>query len=257
MLAGKKVLITGIANDSSIAFATAAKAREHGAELMIAAYPRDFDVVSEISSQHFGSAPVVGADLTDPTSLESLSDRIRDEFGELDAALHAVAFAPKQALGGDIFDAPPEVLDIAFQTSAVSYASLGRILRDLNRSGSGSLVGLDFDASGAWPVYNWMGVCKSALESTSRYLARDLGPAGIRSNLVAAGPLHTRAADAIPGFERLLEAWRNQAPMEWNEADAEQVADPVCFLLSDHSRAITGEILHVDGGYHAMASALR
>lgn len=257
MLAGKKILITGVANDSSIAFATASKALEHGAELLIAAYPRDLDVVSEISSQRLDSAPVVSADLTDPSSLESLSGQIRSELGELDAALHAVAFAPKQALGGDIFDAPPEVLDIAFQTSAVSYASVGKILRDLNQSGSGSLVGLDFDASAAWPVYNWMGVCKSALESVSRYLARDLAPLGIRSNLVAAGPIHTRAADAIPGFDRLIEAWRTRSPMAWDESDADQVADPVCFLLSDHSRAITGEILHVDGGYHAMAAALR
>lgn len=148
-------------------------------------------------------------------------------------------------------------MNLAFQTSAFSYASLGGVLADLAPESGGALVGLDFDAAGAWPVYNWMGVCKAALESVNRYVARDLGPRRIRANLVAAGPIHTRAAGGIAGFDQLLTAWETRAPMPWDPRDPGPVADTVCFLLSDLARAITGELLHVDAGYHAMAAALR
>ena len=148
-------------------------------------------------------------------------------------------------------------MNLAFQTSVFSYASLARALCELAPEEGASLVGLDFDAAGAWPVYNWMGVCKAALESVNRYLARDLGARSIRANLVAAGPLHTRAAGGIPGFDSLLSAWERGAPISWDAGDPTPTADAVCFLLSDLARAVTGEILHVDGGYHAMAAALR
>ena len=118
----------------------------------------------------------------------------------------------------------------------------------------GSLVGMDFDASVAWPVYDWMGVSKAALEAVCRYLARDLGPSGVRVNLVSAGPLETPAAAASPASDRLSAGWRAQAPLGWNPADPAPVADAVCFLLSDWSRGISGEIVHVDGGFHAMGA---
>ena len=168
-----------------------------------------------------------------------------------------MAFAPRPALAGEFLDADADSVQRAFATSTYSYAALARVLARLAPEGGGSLVGLDFDAAGAWPVYNWMGVCKSALESASRYVARDLGARRIRSNLVAAGPLHTRAADGIPEFERLTGAWEARSPMGWDPTDNEPVADATCFLLSDMARMITGEILHVDGGYHAMAADLR
>jgi enoyl-[acyl-carrier protein] reductase I len=167
-----------------------------------------------------------------------------------------VAFAPRDALAGDFVSAGPEAVQRAFATSTYSYASLAGLVRDLAPAEGGSVVGLDFDGGGAWPVYNWMGVCKTALQSVSRYVARDLGPRRIRSNLVAAGPLHTRAAGGIPDFDLLTGAWERRAPLSWNPRDAYPVADAVCFLLSDMGRAITGEILHVDGGYHAMAADL-
>ena len=257
MLEGRRLLVSGVVNDSSIAFGVAKRALDSGADLVLCAFPRDMEQAEETSARHLSAAPVVPADLTDPDDVEALAGELRKRLGGLDGALHAIAFAPREALSGDFLEAPAKKLDIAFQTSAVSYASMGKLLRDLNDRGEGSLVGLDFDASGAWPVYNWMGVCKAALEAVNRYLARDLGPTGIRSNLVAAGPIHTRASGGIPDFDRLVDAWRAQSPLPWDETDADQVADSICFLLSGLSRGITGEILHVDGGYHAMSAPLR
>ena len=257
MLDGRRVLISGVVNDSSIAFHAARRAIDLGAEIVLCAFPRDLDQAQATSSEHLGDAKVVPADLIDPNDVESLRSEITDALGGLDAALHAIAFAPREALSGDFLEVPAERLDLAFQTSAVSFASMGRLLRDLCDRGEGSLVGLDFDSSGAWPVYNWMGVCKAALESVNRYAARDLGPLGIRSNLVAAGPIHTRASGGIPDFDRLVDAWRGRSPLEWDEDDPAQVADSICFLLSSMSHGITGEILHVDGGYHAMSAPLR
>lgn len=257
ILTGKRLLVTGVVNDDSIAFATARRAQELGAEIALSAFPRDLEKTLETARTLSTEPAVVAADLTSEEDTEALRASIGELWGELDGALHAIAFAPRTALAGEFMEAAPGDLDIAFQTSAVSYASLGRILRDLSPGPGSSLVGLDFDAAGAWPVYNWMGVCKAALESANRYLARDLGELGIRSNLIAAGPIHTRAAGGIPDFQVLLDAWESRAPLAWNPGDSEPVADTACFLFSDLSRAITGEILHVDGGYHAMAGALR
>ncbi len=169
--------------------------------------------------------------------------------------VHAVAFAPADALGGAFLETPPESAAEAFRTSAFSFKALASGLAPLMESG-GSVVGLTFDASVAWPVYDWMGVSKAALESVSRYLARDLGERGVRVNLVAAGPVSTPAAGGIPGFERLASMWGRQAPLGWDSEDPAPVADAICFLLSDLSRAVDGEILHVDGGFHAMGAPL-
>ncbi|MDQ4041522.1 MAG: SDR family oxidoreductase, partial [Actinomycetota bacterium] len=179
-------------------------------------------------------------------------------WGAVDGIVHAIAFAPEDALGGRFLDTPPESAELAFRTSAYSLKALaGGLLPLLERAdGGAALVGLDFDATVAWPAYDWMGVAKAALESVNRYLARDLGPRGIRCNLVSAGPIRTMAAGSIPGFDLLAEAWSSQAPLPWDPRDATPVADACVWLLSDRARAITGEIVHVDGGYHALGAPL-
>lgn len=257
MLTGKRLVITGVVTSDSIAFAVAERAQLHNAEVILTTHDRVRPLTEDVARLLPRRPDVLTLDVTRKDHFEEVEDALRTRWGGVDGALHAVAFAPKDALGGPFMEASADSLTVAFQTSAVSYAWLGRLLATLRTPEGGSLVGLDFDASGAWPVYNWMGVAKAALESVNRYLARDLGPLGIRANLVAAGPLHTRAAGGIKDFQRLLDAWEAQAPIRWDPTDAAPTADAACFLMSDWARAITGEILHVDGGYHAMAGALR
>lgn len=259
ILAGKRLLISGVVDDRSIAFAVAERARAAGAELVLTARPEDRERAEQAASLLPGDPPeVLDLEATSAPGHDELAEQIGSRWGRLDGALHAIAFAPRDALGGPFTDARPEGLSLAFQTSAVSFAHMARLLARLAPAdGGASLVGLDFDAGRAWPVYNWMGVCKAALESATRYLARDLGPDLIRVNLVAAGPLKTRAAGGIADFEVLLEAWERGAPLPWDPEDARPVADPVLFLLSDLARAITGQILHVDGGYSSMAAPLQ
>lgn len=257
MLEGKRLLVTGVVTTDSIAYAVAATAQRFGAEVLLTGFERDHARTVEAAASLPEPTEVLELDVTDPAHFECLGRDLRARWGRLDGALHAVAFAPRPALGGEFLEADRVSVERAFATSTFSYGQLARLLADLAPQQGASLVGLDFDAAGAWPVYNWMGVCKAALESVSRYVARDLGPRGIRSNLVAAGPLHTRAAGGIPEFERLTGAWDARSPMHWDPLDNQPVADATCFLLSDLARAITAEILHVDGGYHAMAANLR
>jgi len=255
VLTGKRLLITGIATPDSIATATARAALESGARVALTAFPRDLDAARAIAADLGSGIDVHALDLCDPEATDAVGRAVADELGGLDGALHAVAFAPASALSGDFLAAGAAATELAFRTSAWSLTNLARMVRDLAPAGA-SIVGLDFDAGDrAWSVYNWMGVCKAALRSSVTYLARDLGPLGMRVNLVAAGPLRTRAANGIPDFDRLLHAWETTSPLPWSPTDAAPVAETVCFLLSDHSRAITGEVIHVDGGYHAMASA--
>lgn len=257
LLADKRLLITGVVNTDSIAYATAAAALAGGAEIVLSSLGRDLEAAQLAAATLPGGVEVIEADLTDADHLRHLTDHLDARWGRLDGALHAVAFAPREALAGDFLAAGSDAVGRAFQTSTHSYASLASVLATLAPERGGSLVGLDFDAAGAWPVYNWMGVCKAGLEAVNRYVARDLGPRRIRSNLVAAGPIHTRAAGGIPDFDRLTDAWETQSPLPWDAKDSAPVADAVCFLLSDLSRMISGEIVHVDGGYHAMAAPLR
>ncbi len=256
LLADKRLILTGVVRTDSIAHAVAAHAQRAGAEVLLTAFPRDHDLTAAAAADLPRPAAIVDVDVTDPADLDGLSEHLRQHWGQVDGALHAIGFAPRNALGGDFLTAPFEQVSTALHTSAYSYAALARIVREFAPPTGAALVGLDFDAAAAWPVYNWMGVAKAALESVNRYLARDLGPARIRANLIAAGPLHTRAAGGIPDFARLLDAWDARAPLTWDSHDAAPVAETACFLLSDHARAITGEIVHVDGGYHAMAANL-
>lgn len=254
MLTDKHLLITGVADDRSIAHATAAAAQRAGATVTLAALPRDLDRATEAAASLPGPVDLIAADLTDPHDLDVLRTAIADRWGRLDGAVHAVAFAPRRALHGPLTRASPDEVAVAFQTSSWSYAALAGIVADLAGPSGAALVGLGFESSAAWPTYSWMGVCKAALESINRYVTRDLGPQRIRSNIVVAGPLHTRAAGGIPGFDLLLDAWEERAPLPWDPTDATPVADAICFLLSDLARAITGTTVRVDGGFHAVAA---
>ncbi len=233
MLDGRRLLITGVVSEESIAFAVARRAQDLGAQVVLSAFPRDIERARAAAASLPADVPVVPCDLTVEDDVAALRAGVAERWDALDGALHAVAFAPRAALAGDLLAVPASDLTIAFQTSCVSFAALGGVLRDLAPPAGGALVGLDFDAAGAWPVYNWMGVCKAALEAASRYAARDLGARGIRSNLIAAGPIHTRAAGGIPEFGVLLDAWERQAPLTWDARDTEPVADAACFLFSD------------------------
>jgi enoyl-[acyl-carrier protein] reductase I len=254
MLEGKKLLITGVINRESIAFEVARQAQEAGAEIVLTGFGRA-KRMTERAAQRLPQPPdVLELDVNEPAHFEALAEDLGDRWGRVDGVLHAIAFAPEDALGGRFMTTPPESAAIAFQTSAYSLKALAAALADLYPEEGASVVGMDFDASVAWPVYDWMGVAKAALEATARYLARDLGPRGVRVNLVSAGPLGTLAARGIPGFRDLASAWERQAPLGWDTEDPAPVAATVCFLLSDHARAITGEILHVDGGFHAIGA---
>ena len=255
MLAGKKLLLTGVINRESIAFEVARQAQEAGADVVLTGFGRA-KRMTERAAQRLPHPPdVLELDVNVPAHLEAVAADLRERWGRVDGVLHAIAFAPEDALGGRFLQTPPESATTAFQTSAYSLKALSVALADLYPPEGASVVGMDFDASVAWPVYDWMGVAKAALEATARYLARDLGPRKVRVNLVSAGPLGTLAARGIPGFADLAHAWRRQAPLGWDVEDPAPVAAAVCFLLSDLARGITGEILHVDGGFHAMGTA--
>jgi enoyl-[acyl-carrier protein] reductase I len=253
ILAGKRLLITGVITKDSIAFHAAEHAQREGAEVLLTSFGRVKRMTERAAQRLPQPVDVLELDVNRPEDLEALTESLRERWGRVDGVLHAIAFAPQDALGGGFMTAPAESAMAAFQTSAFSLKALAAAVAPLMESG-GSVVGLDFDASVAWPIYDWMGVAKAALESVSRYLARDLGPQGIRVNLISAGPLGTVAARGIPGFESLAELWRAQAPLGWDMEDLAPVASAICWLLSDYARAISGEIIHVDGGFHAVGA---
>jgi enoyl ACP reductase len=256
LLSDKKLLVTGVITRDSIAWEAAKRAQEAGAEIVLTGFGRARRLTERAAKGLPQQVDVLELDVNKPEDLASVAEELRERWGRVDGVLHAIAFAPEDALGGQFLSTPPESAITAFQTSAFSLKALGAALADLYPEEGASIVGMDFDASVAWPVYDWMGVAKAALEATSRYLARDLGPRGVRVNLVSAGPLGTLAARGIPGFDDLAEMWTRQAPLGWDGEDAGPVADAILFLLSDLARAITGEILHVDGGFHAMGAPL-
>jgi enoyl-[acyl-carrier protein] reductase I len=252
ILAGKRILVTGVLTDSSIAFHVARVAQDEGATVVLTGFGR-MSLVERVAKRLPDPPPVLELDVTDPGQLGSLAERVSEHVDRLDGVLHAVAFAPQEAMGGNFLNTAWDDVATAIHASTFSLKALAVATQPL-MTGGGSIVGLDFDASVAWPGYDWMGVAKAGLESCARYLARDLGGKGIRVNLVSAGPLRTMAAKSIPGFERFDGLWGERAPLGWNIADPEPAARACVALLSDWFPSTTGEIVHVDGGAHAVGA---
>jgi enoyl-[acyl-carrier protein] reductase I len=250
ILDGKRILVTGVLTDASIAFHVARVAQTEGATVVLTGFGR-LSLVERIAKRLPEPAPVLELDVTDSAHLDSLAARVSEHVDGLEGVVHAIGFAPQAALGGNFLSTSWEDASTALQVSTFSLKSLAMAALPL-MPGGGSLVGLDFDASVAWPGYDWMGVAKAGLESCARYLARDLGPQGIRVNLVAAGPLKTMAAKSIPGFEKFEGMWVERAPLGWDISSPEAAARACVALLSDWFPATTGEIVHVDGGVHAI-----
>lgn len=251
ILDGRSILVTGVLTDQSIAFHVARLAQDEGAHVVLTSFGRALSLTKRSAARLPHEAPVVELDVTSEEDLATLADRLPVQ--RLDGVLHSIGFAPESALGGRFLDTPWPDVATAVQVSAYSLASLSVSCLPLMERGS-SVVGLDFDATVAWPAYDWMGVSKAALESCARYLARDLGPRGIRVNLVAAGPIRTMAAKSIPGFDAFEEVWSSRAPLGWDLDDPGPAARACVALLSDWFPATTGEIVHVDGGVHSQGA---
>lgn len=257
MLQDKRILITGVLTDDSIAWHAARVAQEQGAEVVLTGFGRSISLTKRSAKRLPEDAEVLELDINDADHMTDVVATIREKWGHLDGALHAIAYAPLDALGGSFLETPAESASKAFITSAFSYKTLAVGLRPLfAAAGGGAVVALDFDNSTAWPSYDWMGVSKSALQSVNRYLAKYLGPENVRANLVAAGPLATIAARSIPGFVQYEALWNIRSPLKWDTLNPEPVANMVCVLLSDFASATSGEIVHVDGGFHAMAAGV-
>ena len=250
LLDGKRILVTGVLNDSSIAFGVAKKAQEEGATVVLTSFGRAMSLTRRAAKRLPSTPDIAELDVTKPEDLDALAGRVA---GRLDGVLHAIGFAPESCLGGGFLTAPWDDVAVALQVSAFSLKALAVAALPLMSAG-GSIVGLDFDNTHAWPVYDWMGVAKSAFESTARYLARDLGPKRIRVNLVCAGPIRTIAARSIPGFDKFEGVWSERAPLGWDIKDTDPVAKACVALFSDLFPATTGEMLHVDGGFHAIGA---
>ena len=250
LLDGKRLLVTGVITDASIAWSVAKVALEQGASVVLTGYGR-LSLVERVARKLPGPAPVVELDVTDSDALAALPARVREHMDGVDGVLHSIGFAPASALGGGFLETPWDDVATAVHVSTYSLPALARAALPLLPERGGSVVGLTFDATVCWPAYDWMGVAKAGMESAARYLARELGPRGTRVNLVAAGPLRTMAARSIPGFGLFEDVWGDRAPLGWDIADPEPVARSCVALLSDWFPATTGEIVHVDGGFHA------
>jgi len=249
LLDGKRIVITGVLTDASLAFGIAKLAEDQGAELVLTGAGRGMRLTQRTARKFDTEPEVIEFDVSDASHAASLRDRLIEKWGRVDGALHAIGFAPEACLGENLMGATWDDVGVAVEISAFSLKLLADAVAPLMTDG-GSIVGLDFDASVAWPAYNWMGVAKAALESTSRYLARELGSQQVRCNLIAAGPIKTVAAKSIPGFEKFEDAWAVRAPLGWDVRDSSAVARSTVALLSDWFPSTTGEIIHVDGGFH-------
>ncbi len=257
LLQGKKLLITGVLTPQSIAFSVAALAQAQGAEILLTSFGRPMSLTQRTAKKLSPAPDVLELDVSDATHFPKLADEVKKRWGRLDGVLHAIGYAPEDALGGKFMSTPWESVMQAFRISTFSLKELSACLAPLMDKG-GSIVTLDFDNSTtAWPLYDWMGVCKAGLEASVRYIARDLGPQGIRVNALAAGPIATIAAKGIPGFKHLENKWGRQAPLGWDARDGkgtDAVARTACVMLSDWMPSTTGELIRVDGGYHAMGA---
>jgi enoyl-[acyl-carrier protein] reductase I len=251
LLEGKRLLVTGVLVETSIAFHVARLAQEQGAQVVLTAPGRQVRLTSVVGRRLPVTPPVVPLDVTSDEDLAALAERVAEHVDGLDGVVHSIGFAPQSVMGGNFLTGEWDDVATALQISAYSLKSLAVAAQPLMSAGS-SVVGLTFDGRYAWPVYDWMGVAKAAFEATARYLARDLGPSGIRVNLVSAGPIRTTAATHIPGFEKMEGGWSEIAPLGWDSGDPVPTARAVAALLSDWFPATTAEIIHVDGGFHAM-----
>ena len=254
ILDGSRILITGVLTDASLAFGVARLAQEEGAEVLLTGVGRGMSLTQRTARKLPTVPEVVELDVTNPDHLTALTADLTERWGRVDGVLHSIGFAPESCLGDGFMDAPWEDVSVAVHVSAFSYKALAQAVRPLMAENGGSLLGLTFDARVAWPAYDWMGVAKAALESTSRYLARDLGPDGIRVNVVAAGPMRTIAAKSIPGFAKFEDVWDDKAPLGWDVNDPTPVSRACVALLSNWFTSTTGEMVHVDGGFHAMGA---
>ena len=254
LLENKRLVITGVLTPQSIAFAAAKACQEQGAQIVLTSFGRATSVTEKVAKRLPDPPDVLEMDANDPAHIDALREELAARWGTVDGFLHAIAFAPQDALGGNFLNTPWESVATAIQTSAFSLKAIAVGLLPLMEANGGSIVSLDFDGRVAWPVYDWMGVAKAGLESVSRYLARDLGPKKIRVNTVSAGPLKTIAGKGIPGFERIADAWDRRAPLGWDITDPTPVGQAIALLFSDLSAGITGELIHVDGGFHAMGT---
>jgi enoyl-[acyl-carrier protein] reductase I len=258
LLDGKKLLITGVLTDDSIAFAVAKVAQENGAEILLTNVGRGVRLTEKVARRLPSTPDVLQMDVNNPDDIAAVATDVMDRWGRLDGVLHSIGFAPQDALGGNFLSAPWESVAIAFQTSAYSLKALSvgmlEPMKVAGGDGGASVVSLTFDGRLAWPIYDWMGVAKAGLEAITRYLARDLGEHNIRVNTVSAGPIRTMAGKSIPGFDAIAGTWPARAPLDWSLTDATPVGQMCCFLLSDWASMTTGEMIHVDGGYHAIGA---
>jgi meromycolic acid enoyl-[acyl-carrier-protein] reductase len=255
LLANKRIVVTGVLTEESLAFGVAQLAQEEGAEVVLTGAGRGLNLTRRVARKLPQPTDVLELDVTVPEQIQAAADDLQRRWGAIDGILHAIGFAPASCLGGGFLDAPWEDVAVALHISTYSLKALAAgMLPLLRAAGGGSVVGLDFDATKAWPVYDWMGVAKAGLESCARYLARDLGPDKVRVNLVAAGPLRTMAAKSIPGFGKFEDSWHERAPLGWDVHDSTSVAKACVVLLSDWLPMTTGEMVHVDGGYHAIGA---
>lgn len=258
LLDGKKLLITGVLTDDSIAFSVAKVAQEAGAEVLLTGVGRGLSLTQRVARKLPSTPDVLEMDVNNAEQIEAVAAEVMRRWGRLDGAVHAIGFMPQDGLGGNFLNTPWESVAFGFQTSAFSLKALGAgLLEPMKAAGRASVVSLTFDGRYAWPIYDWMGVAKAGLEATTRYLARDLGEFGIRVNTVSAGPIRTLAGKSIPGFDQIADTWLKRAPLGWDMTDATAVGQMCCFLLSDWAAMTTGEMIHVDGGYHAMGTDIR
>ncbi|MEO8246037.1 MAG: enoyl-ACP reductase FabI [Chloroflexota bacterium] len=258
LLEGKKLLITGVLTDDSIGFAVARVCQEQGAELLLTNVGRGVRLTEKVARRLPTTPDVMQMDVNNPDDIAAVAEEAMKRWGRVDGVMHSIGFAPQDALGGNFLNTPWESVAVAFQTSAFSLKALSvgmlEPLKVAGSDGGAAVVSLTFDARFAWPIYDWMGVAKSGLESITRYLARDLGAHNIRVNTVSAGPIRTMAGKSIPGFDTISGTWDARAPLAWSMTDATPVGDMCAFLLSPMASMTTGEMIHVDGGYHALGT---
>ncbi|HZM36195.1 MAG TPA: enoyl-ACP reductase FabI [Burkholderiales bacterium] len=254
LLTGKKILVTGLLSNRSIAYGVAKAARREGAELAFTYQNERFrERVADMAAE-FDSKLALPCEVTSDAEIEGVFNNIRQHWGSLDGLVHAIAFAPREAIAGDFLDGiSREAFRQAHDISAYSFAALAKASRPLLAKNASLLTLTYLGAERVVPNYNTMGLAKASLEASVRYLAGSLGPRGIRVNGISAGPIKTLAAAGIGGFGRILKFVEEHAPLRRNMT-TEDVGNAAAFLLSDLSSGITGEILYVDGGFsHVVA----